>query len=903
LHSGWRRTDDGVLAEDLIDVDEAQHQAVLARRALVATDDGEREAALGEGLWRYGDRFIGMLAYGASEDHATFQPLLDESIELFAHWLNGKSLTDRADEPERRAHAAREFFEASGTEWVRRLAAKAVLALPEGHPERDVDWARGLLLEHLEFCRRQGSSDVLYAIGELVDKDLLPGEQVDALLAEGFAKLDEADDEGARREFRLNAIGEYAQRAIRARDADDEAGYAKWSARIEDLTDQLLAAATPGDEGSNLLMVAFHLDVGGREREAADVYRRVGEVDATEEQLARAVMREAKLRLGLDEHERVLELLEPAYPRLEERYLTAVRDDQIADTGSELADAVECLAMAYASLGRWDEAVRVIDQAKSLRSRYRRALREGPSGRELIDLERALYASGRGIEPDSAGNGSSRAADALGAGVAPHSRLLEAYREARPELPSDLVASPTAAEIAAALEEGEAAVILGVSWKATLAAVIAGAGGPVAATLLDPEWTHNRWLLEFAGDEESGWLYALGAPEAPIDREASLRRLLATVDAALGRPLAALLERTGARRIVIVPHFVLHLVPWWALASLAAYEVLVFPSAAQLLRSRAAPAVSLGRRGLVVGNPTGDLPAAGAEAAAAARHLGAMGIEATVLHGAEATEERLLALVGEAGVLHFTGHGRSDLLDPLRSALLVAPDLAQAGDPFPAWVAAAQDWDEKEERRVGSVPGVGRLTEERAQGSTRLERRIDLGPSSTLWALYDGDRLQALAELWTAGDLSVDDRLSRCALAVLSACESGAGSFSELDEYAGLPAAMQLAGVNTLLCTMWPVADPFAALYVDLFYDELARAGRTVDVVAVNRALARRVRQMGRDEARAILLRLADATSDGRAAFTLEAYASRLEDPPFADAWQWAAFYVTGQGTVTKEES
>ena len=40
----------------------------------------------------------------------------------------------------------------------------------------------------------------------------------------------------------------------------------------------------------------------------------------------------------------------------------------------------------------------------------------------------------------------------------------------------------------------------------------------------------------------------------------------------------------------------------------------------------------------------------------------------------------------------------------------------------------------------------------------------------------------------------------------------GSGRF--VDEYGGLPAALELAGARTLVSSMWPVSEPLTALYV-----------------------------------------------------------------------------------------
>jgi hypothetical protein len=229
-------------------------------------------------------------------------------------------------------------------------------------------------------------------------------------------------------------------------------------------------------------------------------------------------------------------------------------------------------------------------------------------------------------------------------------------------------------------------------------------------------------------------------------------------------------------------------------------------------------------------------------------------------------------------------------------------DLA-GGDPFATWGQAVASWDEHNGTRAGEVPGVGRLVEEQLTDDAR-ERRLEHGATGTLWARYEGDELVRLAELWTAGDMLVTDTLDGCALAVLSACESGSGSLGveKVDEAAGLPAAMQLAGASTVVATLWPVGDALGALFVDMLYAGLAERaadGGDVDVAALVQATRDELRTLGRDAAVDRIDALRRATSDPIARFTLEAFCAdvtRRNETPFYDPYDWAPFFATGTG-------
>jgi hypothetical protein len=128
---------------------------------------------------------------------------------------------------------------------------------------------------------------------------------------------------------------------------------------------------------------------------------------------------------------------------------------------------------------------------------------------------------------------------------------------------------------------------------------------------------------------------------------------VSTADRVLGKAILGLLDQAGedVRKIAIIPHRWLHLIPYWALPSLA----------------------GAGRGCLVVANPTGDLPCSPAETESVVRLLTP---DSTVLgpgEGAPATVSAVAAGLANAALVHFSGHAFSDHADPDRSALLVSP--------------------------------------------------------------------------------------------------------------------------------------------------------------------------------------------------------------------------------------
>jgi CHAT domain-containing protein len=257
-------------------------------------------------------------------------------------------------------------------------------------------------------------------------------------------------------------------------------------------------------------------------------------------------------------------------------------------------------------------------------------------------------------------------------------------------------------------------------------------------------------------------------------------------------------------------------------------------------------------------------------------------------------------------IFHFCGHGRADSDNPSRSALLVYPDLKELPvevEPFEYFTSNAQEWQtEGENERSTLIPNFGRLYELEVAQNQTVERRIEYGERGTLWGRFKNGALMQVAEMWTAGDILVEGSLRDCRLVFLSACEAGGGSLSsEMDEYSGLPAALQLAGASTIICSLWPVSDALTALFVDMFYKTLTRGKESANIVAIVQKISSRLRRMNKKQATSLLNGLRKRTTASRARFILEAYTAQIKKGrqlPFSHPYDWGAFYVTGASTV-----
>jgi len=220
-------------------------------------------------------------------------------------------------------------------------------------------------------------------------------------------------------------------------------------------------------------------------------------------------------------------------------------------------------------------------------------------------------------------------------------------------------------------------------------------------------------------------------------------------------------DQIHTSRLLIVPHGVLHYVPFGALRSPAGHWLVedfalsTLPSASVLRylvdKGKDAPA-----RTLVVGNPDLGSALALPWAEREARMVGQREPGATVLVRGDATELQVKKLVESVGLIHLATHGELSEDDPLSSAMLLVPGGGEDG---------------------------------------RLEVREVLG-------------------------LDLHARL-----VVLSACETGLGKLSRGDELVGLQRAFLYAGTPAVVTTLWKVDDRASYELVRALYDRLDKVG------------------------------------------------------------------------------
>ncbi|MDQ3281189.1 MAG: CHAT domain-containing protein [Acidobacteriota bacterium] len=242
----------------------------------------------------------------------------------------------------------------------------------------------------------------------------------------------------------------------------------------------------------------------------------------------------------------------------------------------------------------------------------------------------------------------------------------------------------------------------------------------------------------------------------------------ATAEEAYELLFAPLREHVGSARLILIPHGVLHYIPFAALRNgatnrylLEDYTIVYSPSASALrfLRAKETP---VNGGALVIGDPEaakGRLPGAEREATAIAKAFAT-----TAKTGADATEDLLYGLGGKYDLVHIGAHATYDARTPLFSRIALA-----------------------------------------AHGE------------------YDGN--VDLHEILASVDFSGVN------LVVLSACGTARGARSGGDEIVGLTRAVLYAGTPGAISTLWDIDDDASADLMQDFYARLLGGAAAADAL------------------------------------------------------------------------
>lgn len=292
---------------------------------------------------------------------------------------------------------------------------------------------------------------------------------------------------------------------------------------------------------------------------------------------------------------------------------------------------------------------------------------------------------------------------------------------------------------------------------------------PDESTLLAYFMLDDETIAVFLLTHEQFEVFELSVDVATLRKLIDSLYLFANTDVAHPKSLVALhtylltplLERITTPHLIIVPHAILHYVPFAALTDGKIYLVDHFvlttlPSASTLpfvLEKRRDPATL--PPPLVFGNPTTESLNPLRFAEREAKRIGKLyGVSPWTSE--QATKERLIEHAEGAGIVHLAAHGKFNTSEPLESFIALASDSGKQQD--------------------------GRLT---------------------VREIYN--RL----------------RLTQADLVVLSACQTNVGDISNGDEVIGLTRAFIFAGTPSIISTLWSVDDRATGRLMERFYTHL----------------------------------------------------------------------------------
>jgi len=473
-----------------------------------------------------------------------------------------------------------------------------------------------------------------------------------------------------------------------------------------------------------------HVKLGNPDAALAAVTSALTRIEAT-----RADLQDATLRAGFLEHRQGL---------YESAVRLALRVDKVGD------------AFALAERARSRAFLDLLGSA-SLSKRRTAALAQEESALRARMAEAAALA--RDDDADETEGPSSRARDRVAAAERDYQAFLDRVRKENGEQASLMAVEPvTAAEIQALLPEGTVLVeyMLG--------------GGDLTT------WVMSRTVMDVRRQrmDRAALLGEVRQFRAAISSQADLVDVRSRAQALYQKVLEPVRGLIAGKRLLVVPHDVLHYLPFAALRSpqgrwvVEDHAVGTVPSAS-VLKFLVGKGAAASDRVLAVGNP--ELGPALA-LRYAEREVRAIGERypstSTVLTRAAASERNVKRESVRAGLLHFAVHGELSETDPMSSALLLGPGDGEDG---------------------------------------RFEVR----------------------ELF-ATELNAS-------LVVLSACETGLGKLSRGDELVGLQRAFLYAGTPAVVTTLWKVDDRASFLLMRAFYDALAAKGPTEALRSAQRAL------------------------------------------------------------------
>ncbi|MFG6100924.1 CHAT domain-containing protein [Leptothoe sp. EHU-05/26/07-4] len=317
----------------------------------------------------------------------------------------------------------------------------------------------------------------------------------------------------------------------------------------------------------------------------------------------------------------------------------------------------------------------------------------------------------------------------------------------------------------------------------------------------------------FSGAETSG---------VEFQQSASVRsKQLNELYKLLIQPVESLLPTNPNSRVVFVPQGPLSFVPFAALKDSAEpsgqylvekHTIITAPNLRHLrLSQQKREELSDNREdALVVGNPTLDLTFAATEAEEVARILDEQGFNDKLFTGSDADKWSVIDRMEDARIIHLASHGTLDIDGPdLPDVNEILLDLSPSFDEIQADIFAQYGLRTQDDE----ITPLGILFD--------LYRSPVAGGGisfSSLDSSSDSASISRFSNLTPVDIIDLD--LSGTELVVLSACNTGRGPLTP-GGVVGLPFSFSIAGVPSIILSLWEVPDDSTSELMIAFYNHL----------------------------------------------------------------------------------
>ncbi|KAK1759104.1 CHAT domain-containing protein [Echria macrotheca] len=201
--------------------------------------------------------------------------------------------------------------------------------------------------------------------------------------------------------------------------------------------------------------------------------------------------------------------------------------------------------------------------------------------------------------------------------------------------------------------------------------------------------------------------------------------------------------------------------------------------------------------------------------------------------GNQATKRSFAEATRGAGLVHYHGHCRFSVQDPLKQCLVLAPDTT-VGDEKGIRDSTETSLPKGTEPSTSEAPMKPMLY---PHGANQIHGQQDIAIMSAISISAPGSGQEVIASLQAEDDITnncllVPDvfNLSLTApLVVLVGCESASHTVSTGDEYLGLTSALLCAGAASVIGASWPIPTGAGRNFSEVFYKEIRNSAAGED--------------------------------------------------------------------------